>query len=183
VGTADAQPGFGLYAAETGGALLLGSVLTAGVIFGADAMVPRVGDPEVHSIISTYYAMAGAAVVCPLGSAAGASIVGGIKQQHGNFGATYLGALLGLPVGYGIAAGGLAIPGHSRVLDDVFFVASCLAPPVGATIGYNLSRQSGAGYGRLEQRLIPPSLGVKPSLDHEGNTIVATDVRLLTVRF
>jgi len=183
VGKPEEEPGFGLYAAEAGGALLLSSALTASIILGADAAVPRVGDPEVHSIISTYLAMAGAAVVCPLGSAAGASIVGGIKQQYGNFGAAYLGALLGLPVGYGIAAGGLTIPVNSDVLKGTFVVAGCLAPPVCATVGYNVSRQSGAGYGLLERRLIPPSIGVSSWSDLEGQTVVATNVRLLTVRF
>jgi hypothetical protein len=184
VGTPDAEPGFGLYAAETGGALLTGVLLTAGTVLGADAaLFGPTDDSDVELVLSMYLAMTGMVVVYPLGSAAGASIVGGIKQQHGNFGYSYLGALLGLPVGYGIAAGGLALAGRSPVLQVASVVAGCLAPPIGATVGYNLSRQSGAGYGRLEQRLIPPSIGVRSWSDLEGQTVVATDVRLLTVRF
>lgn len=178
------SPGFGLYAAETGGALLAGALLTGGALLVADAALPKVeGDPEIHSITLAYVGMAAAVVLYPLGSAAGTSIVGGVKQQQGSFGYAYLGALLGLPVGCGIAAGGLAMAGHSPVLQGAFVVAGCLVPPVGATIGYNLSRQSSVGYGLLDRRLLPPSVGVKSWLDPEGNTVVATDVRLLTVRF
>ncbi|MCX6841201.1 MAG: hypothetical protein NTX53_02805 [candidate division WOR-3 bacterium] len=183
-GSRDAKPGFGLYAAETGGALLSGALLTGGVLLVADAALPKVeGDPEIHSINLAYVGMAAAVVLYPLGSAAGTSIVGGVKQQHGNFGYAYLGALLGLPVGCGIAAGGLAVAGHSSVLQGAFVVAGCLVPPVGATIGYNLSRQSGVGYGLLDRRLLPPSVGVKSWSGLDGHTVVATDVRLLTVRF
>jgi len=135
-GSPDAEPGFGLYAAEAGGALLLGPVLTAGIILYADAKMLRVqGDPEIHSIPLTFFAMASAAVVCPLGSAAGASIVGGIKQQHGSFGAAYIGALLGIATSFGIAGGALALPGNYGVLKGTLFVASCLTPPIGATVG------------------------------------------------
>jgi hypothetical protein len=183
-GTPDAEPGFGLYAAETGGALLTGALLTAGTILGADAALPKQqGDPEIHSIALAYIGMASAVVIYPLGSAAGASIVGGIKRQCGNFGAAYLGALLGLPIGVGIAAGGLAIPVNSDVLKGALVVVGCLVPPIGATVGYNLSRQSTVGVGLLDRRLVPPSVGVKSWSDLEGHTIVATDFRLLTVRF
>jgi hypothetical protein len=184
VGTPDAEPGFGLYAAETGGALLTGALLTAGTVLGVDAaLFGPTNDSDVELVLSMYLGMAGMVAVYPLGSAAGASIVGGIKQQYGNFWYSYLGALLGLPVGYGIAAGGLAIAGRSHVLQGASVIAGCLAQPIGATVGYNLSRQSDAGYGRLEQRLIPPSIGVRSWSDLEGQTVVATDVRLLTVRF
>ena len=127
--------------------------------------------------------MASAVVLYPLGSAAGASIVGGIKHQYGNFGYAYLGALLGLPIGVGIAAGGLAMPVDSDVLRGALVAVGCLVPPVGATVGYNLSRRSGVSYGLLDGRLVPPSIGVSSWSDLEGQTVVATDVRLLTVRF
>jgi hypothetical protein len=187
-GTPDAEPGFGLYAAEAGGALLTGALLTAGTLLVVDPGVfgPTGDHPNGNmdgGIIGFFLGMAGTVVAYPLGCAAGTSIVGGIKQQYGNFGYSYLGALLGLPVGYGIAVGGLAMAGRSPVLRGVSVVAGCLAPPVGATVGYNLSRRSDAGYGRLEQRLVPPSIGVRSWSDLEGQTVVATDVRLLTVRF
>jgi hypothetical protein len=185
VGTPDAEPGFGLYAAEAGGALLTGALLTAGAVIGVDALLssPTPDESGLEVLGDVLHAATGIVVVYPLGSAAGTSIVGGIGQQHGNFGSAYLGALLGLPVGYGIAAGGLAVAERSPVLLVALVAAGCLMPPIGATVGYNLSRQSDAGYGRLEQRLIPPSIGVRSWSDLEGQTVVATDVRLLTVRF
>jgi len=61
--------------------------------------------------------------------------------------------------------------------------AGCLAPPIDATVGYNLNRRSDGDYGQLERRLVPPSIGVKSWSGPEGNTVVAADVCLLTFRF
>jgi len=184
VGTPDAEPGFGLYAAEAGGALLTGALVTTGAVLGANAVLVGPTDDWDRRLGGLLYlGLAGTVVIYPLGSAGGTCIVGGIKQQYGNFWYSYLGALLGLPVGIGVAAGGLAIAGSSGVLQVASVVAGYLVPPIGATVGYNLSRQPDAGFGRLEKRLIPPSLGVRSWSDLEGQTAVAADVRLLTVRF
>ncbi len=183
VGTPDVEPGLGLYAAEFGGSLLTGGLLFAGSVIGGDALSSSTGDQDVELAEGLFIVAAGAVIVYPLGSAAGASIVGGIKQQHGSFGYSYLGALLGVPVGVGIAAGGLAVAGRNTGLQWASVVAGCLAPPIGALVGYNRSRDPYGGFGRIEPRLIPPSIGVSSWSDLEGQTVVAANVRLLTVRF
>ena len=59
VGTPDAEPGFGLYAAETGGALLTGALLTAGTVLGVDAaLFGPTNDSDVELVLSMYLGMA-----------------------------------------------------------------------------------------------------------------------------
>lgn len=182
-GSESDNPGFGVYAEETGGALLTGAVCAAGVGLALWAASREPGDDIEHSTIALVFSgLAGVVVGYPIGCAGGATIVGGMSQQGGNFLLGYLGALVGLPVGYGIAAGGQAIAMNSDVLKGAFVVAGCLAPPVGATVGYNLVRNPVPGLGRLNQRLLMPGLGLRGEPAGK-KTVVALDMKLLTVRF
>ena len=183
VGTPEAEPGFGLYATETGGSLLLGAAGTAGLWWGIAAMWTKPGDDIEHRIVSTIMAgVISVPLIYPVGCAAGATIVGGLNRQNGNFGAAYLGALLGLPVLFGTVWVAQSDPGANPVLMGSLMGLGFLVPPVGATIGYNLSRKSGAGYGRLDQRLLMPSVGLRGEPAGK-KTVVALDMKLLTVRF
>ncbi len=182
-GSESGSPGFNVYAEETGGALVTGSVCAAGLCVGLVAAWSKPGDDVEDALMAWLFGgLAGIVVAYPIGCAAGATIVGGMSQQGGNFLLGYLGALAGLPVGYGIAAGGQAIPVNSAVLKGAFVVAGCLAPPVGATVGYNLIRNPVPGLGRLDQRLLMPSLGLRGEPAGK-EAAVALDMKLLTVRF
>jgi hypothetical protein len=177
------SPGFGLLAAETGGGLLLGAVGTAGLYCGLVAAWTKPGDDIEHQLMARVFGgLISVVLVYPVGCAAGTTIVGGVREQGGNFGLAYLGALVGLPVGYGIGAGGDAISGGSPILRWSFIALGCLAPPVGATVGYNLIRNPEPGLGRLDQRLLMPSIGLR-SEPAGKETMVALDMKLLTVRF
>jgi hypothetical protein len=179
-GVAEGPP-FGLLAAETGAGLLTGTALTAGTVFGLYAALSPSGDSESQLIALYLIGLAGTVVVYPLGSAAGVSLVGSASQEQGSFGAAYLGALIGLPIGYGIAVGGASLTGHSPVLQWTCVVLGALVPPAGACAGYSLTRSPVPGLSRLDRRLLLPGVGFRSEAGRE--TIAAIDVRLLTVRF
>lgn len=177
------NPSFGLYAAETGGGLLLGAVGAAGLFYGlASAWVDTSDDSENQGVAWFFSGLASYVIAYPVGCAAGTSIVGGLKQQDGSPLLSYLGALVGVPVGYGVFFLGEAASGGSAVIRWPAVALGLLAPPVGATIGYNLSRKSGVGYGLLDQRLLMPSIGLRCEPAGE-ETAVALDMKLLNVRF
>jgi hypothetical protein len=120
----------------------------------------------------------------PVGSALGVWGVGAMADQDGEAWGSFAGAGAGLAVGVGVLQlSRLKFLENSADAMNAVWVLAFACPPAGAVVGYNLSRKSGEGYGLLDRRVVPPSVGVKSWSDLEGHTILATDVRLLTVRF
>ena len=120
------------------------------------------------------------AVGCAAGSALGTWLVGSVARQDHRASGAFLGALTGLPVSIGLAyaAAELELKGKPGTL---LLIPALAATPAGAVIGYNLSPPCGcAGTARLEDRLLLPSVGLRPEPGEK--TAGAIDVKLLNVR-
>jgi hypothetical protein len=129
---------------EFGGAFL-GELAAVGVIAAAYYY-------GLFSLEYTTYARAGIVMLGTSAScAAGTGLVGSARNQRGRFLPALAGALVGLPIGAGIAYAG------SLTCDAGFglsLAVASLVAPLGAVVGYNLSRQTAEPDSRL---LLPES--------------------------
>ncbi len=126
-------------------ALGLGATLGCGTLvatLGGLAMILQpedMNDPRFGLMVLGGIA-AGYGLGFPLGSAAGAIFVGEITYQRGSFWWSWAGAELGALAAVGVFLsddGGIARPGTLACSALIF------GPPMGAVIGYNLSRPKG----------------------------------------
>ncbi len=84
-----------------------------------------------------YGALLGAIFGMPLGSAWGVYMAGDTENQSGSFLATLGGSLLGIVVGVSL----LHYAGDEGVIETIGGVLVWFSPPIGATIGFNLTRR------------------------------------------
>ncbi len=112
---------FGLVVGSSGA--LVGALLGNGLCFGGGG---EEGGSCLPSLIGGAYV--GAIATIPLG----VRTVGHAGDQTGSLGMTYLGSLIG-------GLGGLLMLANGR--DDITAIGLILAPPIGATIGFNMTRR------------------------------------------
>ncbi len=119
----------------------------------------------------------------PAATAAGVGIAGRIQDLDGRYWAAYLGALAGTAAGVGLVGIGGATFTPAPYVGVPFFVAGALAPAVGATIGYDLSRSRGVESDVWQKRLVPPAFAVASEHRPGRERTTRIDARLLTLRF
>jgi hypothetical protein len=134
---AETRPG--IVAAEGGGAVI-GAALAGGVLGTglALALQGNSGMWEFDAFGGALGAAIGLGLGYPAGSAAGAALVGHLTNQHGRFWPSYLGALVGTPLGALMVYKGADM--RQSVGKVAVITLGCLLPPTGAVVGYNLSR-------------------------------------------
>jgi hypothetical protein len=123
-------------------------------------------------------------VLCsPASAACGVCIAGNAQEQNGRYWAALLGGLVGLPVGLGVAMLGNQATILTPYLGVPIIIAGTMAPAIGATIGYDLSRSRGVESDVWQKRLTPPAVAVIP--EHRAGRARTTriDAKLLTLRF
>jgi hypothetical protein len=168
---------------RAGGALLgeiaaVGAVSLATFAVGAAMHVDWMSE---SSYGIGFIGMASLIPAIPAGCAAGACLVGRAQEQVGNYWASYLGGLAGMPVGLLLAYG--ALYARNQVLQIPLFVAAAVAPAIGATVGYDLT-STGPNYeGFHNARIYPPSLAVFTERDKTHGRSVGMDLRVISLRF
>jgi hypothetical protein len=122
-------------------------------------------------------------IVYPLGSAAGATIAGGMVGRQGTYFASAAGAGVGVVAGLvcfvlGGSMSALRVPLAGAGL----YVLALAAPPAGAVIGYNISNRARTEFG-LGPRLLPPQASFEPVRPVAGGRrTFRANIRLVTVR-
>ena len=175
-------PGFGLVAGEVGGAVVAGSVVGFGLGYVAVWAAGGTGDLFEGPILPGYARIGGIAVGYTAGSALGTWLVGSLAQQDHRASWAFLGALAGLPVSLGLVYAAAELERNDKP-GALLLIPAFAAPPAGAVIGYNLSPPCDcAQTSRLEDRLLMPGIGLRRAAGN-NETVVALDMRLLTVRF
>ena len=119
----------------------------------------------------------------PAATAGGVCVAGSIQGQDGRCWAAFLGGLAGLPVGVGLVALGGVTLSQTVFVGVPLFIAGALAPTVGATIGYDLSRSRGWEPDSRLGRFVPPSIFFANDVATAGKRSTRIDAKLLTVRF
>ncbi len=173
--------GFGVFAAETGGAFL-GEVTAAA---GSMVLVMGIGwaagmdlFDESSWPLGVVWSVSLLPAV-PAGSALGTRIVGRHYGEKGGFWGAALGCLAGVGAGGILFIGGVNLERLWWPAGVPFYVAAAVSPAVGTTIGYRLTRPQGG----LGARFEPGSLSLAASSDEDGLRLPALNIRLLTVRF
>lgn len=119
------------------------------------------------------------AVGMTLGSAAGVTLAGRRGDQTGSFWGAFSGGVIGA-----LAALTIALAADSDTVDLLF---AATLPPLGATIGFNVTRAydpgkaPGTGVDVASRRLTGPALVITPDPLHPGTTIKS--IRLLGGQF
>lgn len=172
--------GFGVAATEAFGALLGGGAVLAGVY----ALSASIAGSESNRLEGTDGILLGFGIgfyTVPAGFAGGTCLFGLLMGQRGEFGPSYIGALVGLPAGMAVAAAGLLGDqafGTGPWLTVTGGVIGAALPTYGAVWAYNSSRppenaRSTVGW---------PGLGMRRVKSDFGDA-VAVDCRLVSVRF
>jgi hypothetical protein len=171
---------FGVAATEAFGALLGGGAVLA----GAYALSASIAGSETHRLEDANGILLGFGIgfyTVPAGIAGGASLFGFLLGERGEFGPSYIGALVGLPAGMAVAAAGLLGDrafGTGPWLTATGGVIGAALPIYGAVWAYNSSRPPENAGVILDW----PGLGLRPVSSDFGSA-VAVDCRLLSVRF
>ena len=119
----------------------------------------------------------------PAATASGVCIAGNIQGQDGRYWAAYLGGLAGLAAGVGLVGLGGVTVSPAPYVAVPLYIAGAVAPAVGATIGYDLSRSRGWGADSRLDRLMPPSIAFGGDVSAKGKRSTRIDARLLGLRF
>jgi len=104
------------------------------------------------------------------------------EYERGSFwwsvGGAYAGALLGTGTF-------LLVDNNSdsETLTYISAIGGGLMIPLGAVLGYNLSRNSSSDFGFNNSRFDLPSIGLRPEKTDDGKTITAVDFKLINARF
>jgi len=166
-------PSAGMVLAEAGGGVVAGAIVGAGLGLGlAELLVPNpYGWAEGFAKfgVAVFGGTIGYAAGCPLG-VWGAGTLG---RQRGRF----LPALLGSATGMVGAAGLGALTSNF----SVFALSAVALPPIGAVVGYNMSRTGAAEYGRWS-RLGLPVVSMSGGKRRGERWDPAFDFRLVNVR-
>jgi hypothetical protein len=169
----------GIILVEGSGAVLGGAACAAGFGF----LLSRLYDPS-EDVWKTFGGTVlggslGYPVFCGIGCWAAARLV----KQQGRLTGAVVGALAATPVGLTVAWIGTLVerlpPGSIK--SSPIYVAAALTPPVGAIIGYNLSRPK-AGANR-SSRMAAPDLLLRTAVDEGGSPYPVLDLRLLNLEF
>jgi hypothetical protein len=173
-------PGFGIVAGEAGGAVAAGGALGLGLGYAAVLAAGGTGGLFAGPIVLVSARVGGVAVGCAAGSALGTWLVGSIAQQDHVGAWAFVGALAGLPVSLGLVYAAAELEKNDKP-GALLLIPAFAAPPAGAVIGYNLSPPCGCTKTtQIENRLLLPTIGIAAG---DKETVVALDMRLLTVRF
>jgi hypothetical protein len=167
-----ARAGPGTLAAEAGAGLAGGLLLGVGALAAASAFVPDPADTA--SSAAPYGALAAIGAGGSVGAGLGTWLAGSALRQQGRLTGALLGAIAGLPATAGI----FYLSTVTR--SDPLMVAAALAPPVGAVIGYNLSRPCGCILGSTG-RLLPPGIQVDCCRAADGGLSPSARVTLLRI--
>jgi hypothetical protein len=175
-------PGFGVLAGEVGGAIVMGGVLGLGLGYAAVRATGGSYDLSGGLAMPGIAGLAGAAVGQAAGSTLGTMLVGAIAQQDHLESGAVLGSLAALPVSLLLVVVADAMEDNGKP-GALLLIPAFAAPSVGAVIGYNRAPPCGCRGGSTQfgRRLLPPSIGLARATGEA--TVVAYDVRLLTVRF
>lgn len=164
---------FGIVAAEFGGGFVgaFGGAAVGGlIIYSGIALFSK--SQNLGDFIFIYPV---AAIGGLFGCAGGTCLVGSANHQGGKFLPTLAGATLGAVAG-----------GSSFLINPLFGIASIvLLTPLGAVIGYNMSRESIGGYskGPLWNRFDLPAFSFRTEMTKEYKITQVYDFRLVNVRF
>ncbi len=169
-----------IIAAEfTGG--FLGGVITGTLIGYGSALVfndrEAVGDNVGIRAVTAFFL--GASISYPFGAVIGTYWAGSSLEQGGNFFPTLTGALLGVPVMWGL----FYLSSELKRNQYLLLIPALAFPPLGAVIGYNLSRPKSSKQQTLYHYLNPPTLGLRTEKSIEGETITYLDFKLINAKF
>lgn len=168
---------------QAGAAALGGALVVAGGV-GLTMGLVRLSSPAARNDMTVFaIGVLGTLAAIPAGGAAGTGIVGRHNRQDGRFGPAYLGGLVAIPVGVLVAGTGIALTGGSVSGAVVSTLVGLVAPAVGATYGYNLSRSADNRKHAWLERLEPPALALRATMDEEREVKPTFDCRLVTVKF
>jgi hypothetical protein len=169
----------GIFLVEGSGAVLGGAACAAGFGF----LLAQLYDPSTD-VWKTFGGTVlggslGYPVFCGVGCWAAAKLV----QQQGRLDGAVVGALAATPVALTVAWVGTLVerlpPGSIK--SSPIYVAAALIPPVGAIVGYNLSRPKATEV--HSSRVGAPELLLGTATTEDGSPCLALDVRLVNVRF
>jgi len=169
----------GIFLVEGSGAVLGGAACAAGFGF----LLAQLYDPS-EDVWKTFGGTVlggslGYPVFCGIGCWGAAKLV----KQQGGLGGAVVGALAATPVALTVAWVGTIVehlpPGSIK--SSPIYVAAALIPPVGAIVGYNLSRPETKQ--SQTSRLDIPDLQLRAGIDEFGTLYPVLDFRLVRARF
>lgn len=164
--------------AEISGGICLGALLGIGGGLIGYLFTASENSQDFESLKGLLGAMLGFAIAYPIGSVIGVYAIGNTGNETGSFAATLGGGVLGVGVGYWTIA-----MGHGY--------AALLWPPIGATIGFNVTRryrnppplETGLiNYRDSRLSLAVPSIYYTQKNTFEGKTITQ-NVTLIRINF
>jgi len=168
----------GIFLVEGSGAVLGGAACAAGLGF----LLSKMYDPS-EDVWKTFGGTVlggslGYPVFCGVGCWGAARLV----KQQGKLGGAVVGALAATPVALTVAWVGTMVehlpPGSIK--SSPIYVAAALIPPVGAIVGYNLTRPKPDQV--RASRVDVPELLLKTGISEDGSLYPVLDVRLVRVR-
>ena len=188
--TDDQRQSAGAWAEKIGAGFLGEVTMTAAVtvaVAGVGIASGAFSDPDGRAA----YTYAGVwlvsmAALVPAGCARGVELVGDgdYYGEDGEFWASYVGGFVGTVGALTLAFTGNNMIGQSgHVSPGVWlYVVATALPPVGATVGYNLTASSGGDLTLRHGRLVPPSVSFTLASRSDGTRVAGISVRLLNVR-
>jgi len=173
--------GFGVFAAETGGAFLGELAASAGmmvIVMAGGAAAGMNPYDESSAPLGIVWAVS-LVPALPAGSAAGACLVGKHYREEGKFWGAALGCVAGVGAGGVLVFAGANLSRLSLVAGIPFLAAAAVSPAAGTTIGYRLTRPQGGIGARIE----PGTVTVGTAYASGGRRCPSLNVRLVSVRF
>jgi hypothetical protein len=171
-----------IIAAEFIGSLIGG---VTGIALGCGIVILSGGKIELHEAVVIRPKLAfslGSTIGYSTGCAVGAYLSGNASKQEGRLLPSLIGTLAGVPVAFGLAfaASKLEEKGDGGIL---LLIPALAAPPIGAVIGYNLSRPNLSKAQTFYQHFDPPTLRFRLEKTKENRAITCLDFELINARY
>lgn len=166
--------------AKVGAGCLGELVATIGVtvvVLGTAVVIPTHGSQEESIFGWAAVEALSLCVVVPAAAAFGVKQVGDRYDESGSFWASYAGGLVGVAGACGVTFLTASVAGPMAML-----VLGPTLPPLGAMVGYNMSRPEQNRSDLQGRRFLPPSMSLTLTSRSDGARVAGISVRLLTVR-
>lgn len=168
-----------IIAAEFTGGFFGGLIGGAALGYSSAIVSAKNGDPW-HEFFEAFGVfLIGATIGYTAGSAVGTYWAGSSLKQNGTFLPTLTGALLGVPISWGLIWAAIEM----EKSEALFLIPAFAIPPIGAVIGYNLSRPKSSKQQTLFHHLNFPTLGLRTEKSIEAKTITYLDFKLINAKF
>ncbi len=168
-----------IIAAEFTGGFLGGIIGGAALGYSSAIVSAKNGDPW-HEFFEAFGVfLIGATIGYTAGSAVGTYWAGSSLKQNGTFLPTLTGALLGVPIAWGLIWAAIEM----EKSEALFLIPAFAIPPIGAVIGYNLSRPKYSKQQSLYHYLNPPTLSFRTKKYIDGENVAYLDFKLINAKF